>query len=423
MPYFYKMKFKKIEGSSGITVYFEHLPDVRSVSMSWTMFVGSADDESVGSPGLYHWFEHVPFRGTSKYPGGYTDTKGYISRHGGSVGAYTSTHATTYHAHVPVSIWREALSTITDLMAQPLMTDTAIYAERDIILQEITRKKASLRSFVTYELPGIIWKGHPFGHPVLGNEKSLASMNPSILRKAQEYNYDRSRCALFVSGNLDEKKLLSELDTLVPLIQKRGLSPRHSAASYGVLPVWQRGVVTSIKTEHELSIVLVLFPIVDKMSLKERFRRSLVEHIFGFGGLDSPLYKVLREERKLVYSAEIIANEVPGGGYWGFYAETRPEDVNATISAIKDLIQDPEIISEDRLNTVKAGLRGSFDIRPIDPDKHRSYTVQRVINTGIAYSDEEYLNSIDSIRIEEIREAIQKIDPNDAHIVIFRKAL
>jgi len=414
-----KMSFKKIEGSFGIPVYVEQIPEVHSVSMSWTMFVGSADDEGVGAPGLYHWFEHLPFRGTVKYPGGYKATKGYISGYGGHIGAYTSMHATTYHTHVPTGIWREALSTITDLMAEPLLSDEAVQAERDIIFQEIVRKKAALKSFAAYGLPEIVWPRHPFGHPVLGSEETLSSMTPDILRKAQDANYDRSRCALVVSGNIDESELLLELKVLAPLIRARGLSPRYMAASHGQLPAWQKGVVTRVDAKFASSMVLMLFPIPQGESLQQKFKRGMAVHMFAFGSLDAPMQRILREERRLVYSAEITACDVPGGGYWGFCAETQAKNVDAVISALKDLLQDPAAISPQRLDAVKRGLRGSFDIRPLDPATRRDYAVQRLINNGVAYSDDEYLDYVDSLTIEDMRSAIEKIDPRDAHVIVF----
>ena len=417
-----KMNFKKLDNPFGIPIYLEHIAGVSSVSMSWTMFVGSADDESVGAPGLYHWFEHIPFRGTVKYPDGYKATKGYVSKYGGSIGAKTSPHATTYHTHVPVTIWREALSTITDLMTQPLMTDRAMSAERDIILQEIVRKKSALRSFVAYELPRILWDGHAFGHPVLGSEQSLQSMQPHILREAQKANYDRSRCTFVVSGNLHESELLSELDTLQALIPGRGLSARHAAVAHGQLPAWKTGKLTLRETAYNSSMVLMLFPLPTHVELWQKFERRVVENMFDFGSLDAPLYRILREERNLAYSVELVACDVPGGGYWGFCVETHPANTDAVISALKDVLLGPDMVSEERLTVVKNGLRGSIDIRPLDPAKHRELAVNRLVNNGVMYSDEEYMSYVDSVQIETVRRIIQNVSSADAHIVVFSGA-
>lgn len=414
-----KINFKKLDSPFSVPIYMEHIADVNSVGMSWTMFVGSADDESVGAPGLYHWFEHIPFRGTVKYPDGYKATKGYVSKYGGSIGANTSQHATTYHTHVPVTIWREALSTITDLMTQPLITDSAVSAEREIIFQEIVRKKSALRGLVSYELPRILWNGHAFGHPVLGSEQSLQSMQPHLLREAQKTNYDRSRCAFVVSGNINESELLAEFDTLQALIPERGLSARHAAVTHGQLPTWKTGKLTFRETAYSSSMVLMLFPLPAHEGLWQKFERRVAENMFDFGSLDAPLYRILREERNLAYSAELIACDVPGGGYWGFCVETHPANIDAVISALRDILLDPDVVSEYRLTVVKNGLRGSIDMRPPDPARHRELAVNRLVNNGIVYSDEEYMSHVGSVQIETVRRIIRNTSSADAHIVVF----
>ena len=87
--------FQQLTGPDGIPIYFQHVP-VKSVSVYWLVFVGSADDETVGNHGIYHWFEHIPSRGTAKYPGGYRDTEARLVRHGGSAGASTDYDHTSY---------------------------------------------------------------------------------------------------------------------------------------------------------------------------------------------------------------------------------------------------------------------------------------------------------------------------------------
>ena len=74
--------FERIDGPFGVPVYYQRLP-VNTVSVSWVMFVGSADDAVGGGEGIYHWFEHLPSRGTEKFPGGYRDTEARLVRHGG----------------------------------------------------------------------------------------------------------------------------------------------------------------------------------------------------------------------------------------------------------------------------------------------------------------------------------------------------
>ena len=160
--------FELIDGPSSVPVYFQRLP-VNTVSLYWLMFVGSADDEAGGGHGIYHWFEHLPSRGTEKYPGGYLDTEARLVRHGGGSDAETGHTHTGFSADVPKRVWSDALDILTDMMARPLMRTSDIEAEREIILQEIDEWHSAPYSQSMCQLPEILWPGHPLGHDQLGH--------------------------------------------------------------------------------------------------------------------------------------------------------------------------------------------------------------------------------------------------------------
>lgn len=416
------ISFQKLEGPQGIPVYFQKLPDiVHSVSFGWTIFVGGADDESVGSPGLYHWFEHVPFRGTKKYPGGYRDIKDLCTKNGGNINAYTGPNSTTYHSTVPTKIWKETLPIITDLLSQPLLTEEGIKAEREIIVQEITERRSNSFGRVHYELPEILWKGHPFGHHVLGSENTLNSMTPSIMRDAHERNYDRSRCVFVVSGNIDQTELMNELGKAAKMMPDRNLPERRVPFDYGTLPHWQNGAVTIRQTDFSSSTVLMLFPLSETVSeLKNFFNWNILADMFAFGGLNSPLFRILRDERKLVYHTSVWDRYLPCGGYWGFAAEARGKNIDAIINSFKDVLKDPEVYSEKRIGDVKTGISGLFDIRPIDASSYRQYGVGRLVEAGYLYSDQEYLDALNKFTPELIKQMLSSIKLEDAHTIIFK---
>ncbi len=413
--------FEKLEGPYGIPVYFQKLPDiVHSVSFGWTIFVGGADDESIGSPGLYHWFEHVPFRGTKKYPGGYREIKDLCTKNGGNINAYTGPHSTTYHATVPSRIWKKTLPIITNLLSQPLLTDEGIGAERDIIIQEIAERKSSSFGRIHYELGGILWDGHPYGHHVLGSESSLHLMTPSIMRKAHEKNYDRSRCVFVASGNIDQDELMNELEKAAEEMPDMNLPPRRSSFDHGALPKWKKGVTTRT-TEFPSSTVLMLFPLPEiAASLEDLLNWSILADMFAFGGLNSPLFRILRDERKLVYHASVWDRYLPRGGYWGFAAETLGKNVDAIIDSFKDVLKDPEIYSSKRIRDVQTGISGLFDIRPIDGSLYRQYGTSRLVETGHLYSDQEYLDALNRFTPELVKNILRSVKVEDSHIIVFR---
>jgi len=416
------ISFKKLEGPYGIPVYFQHMPDmVQSVSMSWTILVGSADDESVGAPGLYHWFEHVPFRGTKEYPGGYKEIKKPFTKNGGFINASTGQQSTNYFATVPLKIWRESLSIITDLLSQPLLTEEGINAEREIIVQEIAQRRATSRGNAFYELPAILWPDHPLGHNVLGSEETLRSMTASVMQAAHKANYDRSRCVFFIAGNIDEDELMFELKKAAAVIPDHGLSEKRVPESYGPLPAWKNGQITTIETSFKSSVIFSLFPIPKSGDpLKKYFQWNILENMFAYGDLDSPLSRILRDERKLVYNTSMVGHYLLDGGYCGFMAEAQSKNIDPIVKSFGDVLRDSQVYSPSRLDEVKTGIAGSIDIEPVDTSSYISQASRCLISAGKPFGDNEYLEALGKVTPSDIKNIICSIDPSSIHTVIFK---
>ena len=413
---------KKIDGPLGIPIYHQRMPDmVKSVAMSWIVFSGSADDTRIGSPGLHHWFEHVPFRGTKKYPGGYSDIQGPFTKWGGEINAWTNYLATSFWANVHTRVWRDALSVITDLMSEPLLTDEGIDAEREIIGQEIRGSLASISGRIQQELPGILWSGHPLGHGILGNYESLESMSHQVLRRAHRESYDKSRCALLFVGNVSEADVVEELERISEIIPNNGLSERRKTVDYSPFPMWQNGQVTIRETEHKSSIVRMLFPVSNEIDTVRRYARwAAIENLFDFGQLSSPLLKTVREERRLVYNTSAGSLLLPNGGYFKLTAMTERAKVDAVVEAFRDVIRSKEVKSSGRLQEIQEGKRCAVDMQSISPGSFLSIASQRYLDCGSMVSDRDYLNLLSTITLEEIEGWIQDLSRGNEHVVIFK---
>jgi predicted Zn-dependent peptidase len=241
------------------------------------------------------------------------------------------------------------------------------------------------------------------------------------MKAAHKANYDRSRCAFVAVGSLDAEELLSELEKDSGDIPDNGLSARYMPESYGPLPLWKKGDITIKEVDLPSSTVLMLFPIKESSDLLDRyFRWNILGDMFNFGGMDSPLMRVLRDERKLVYSAYVAARYLPQGGYWGFAAEAQNKNVDAIIEAFRDVLRDKQVYSSSRVEEVKTGLSGAFDIRAIDTSEYRQQAVNRLVSAGRAFSDDDYLDALNKTTSDDVKQLIDSIDPSDAHTIIFK---
>uniref|UniRef100_A0A0E0C8H8 Peptidase M16 N-terminal domain-containing protein n=1 Tax=Oryza meridionalis TaxID=40149 RepID=A0A0E0C8H8_9ORYZ len=89
--------------------------------------VGSFSDPE-GLEGLAHFLEHMLFYASEKYPGEQDYTK-YITEHGGSCNAYTSSETTNFYFDVNVANFEEALDRFAQFFIKPLMSQEAVLRE------------------------------------------------------------------------------------------------------------------------------------------------------------------------------------------------------------------------------------------------------------------------------------------------------
>jgi predicted Zn-dependent peptidase len=417
------LNFKQLEGRHNVPVYFLKLPKAsNSVSFHWVYFVGSADDEMIGKPGLYHWFEHVPFRGTKKYPGGYQAIDRPIARHGGSINASTSEIDTSFEISIPKHLWKKALDLVSDVAFCPLLRKEDIEAEREVIRKEIISSLSDVEDYAWEEASERLYPKHPLGHSVLGSNKTLNSMGAPELREAFKKGYDRSRLALFACGDLPEDELLREVNKALERAPNHGLSQRRSGAFYGDLPRWEGGVVTTRKTDFPSSIILFLFPFP---AWNTEGKDTVWQHVMAMemlcaGDLASPLYQVLREETNLIYEMSNESSPVMGGGYWGFTIETSPRDSGKVAEAFWDVVQNRKNRSRDRFEYVRDTIRGRAAMFPISPSDLIDQAQNNLSHFGEATGIHESAEKALAQPYKRVVEIMEGLNPNVARTIIMK---
>ena len=412
--------FQLIDESLGFPVYLQKLP-VQSVSIYWLVFVGSADDELVGEHGIYHWFEHVPSRGTAKFPGGYLDTEARLVRHGGDSGAETDYTHTAYYATMPRRVWAEALDILTDMLAQPLFRDADVEAEREIIQQEYDEWHSSPYGESMCELPALLWPGHPLGHDQLGSPATLNSMDAKSLRRAHAEGYVRNRCTLFVSGDLEENEVRDVVAEASQNLAHGAGNPRRSAASYGTLPKWKHGQTSDRKTRHEDSVAFLLFPVPPRSATCDAHMRwTIAEYMITAGDLGSPLNRMVRETSQLAYSPSATESISIDGGYWGLEAQTSIPDPQKVIDCFWEVLRSEELRSAEWFEFVQDTIRGEFDMFVPDPSDATSRAAECLTGYGELWSDHQLKQRMLSVTRDEMVAFFESLSEDDAHSILFR---
>lgn len=402
-------------------VYYRYIPgDMNPFSIKLLVMAGSADDETFGDEGLMHWFEHVPFRGTEHFPHGSIELTPGFSRNGGSINAYTSTVMTVFHAYVARQYIHHALSAVIDLVANPLLRDEDIAAERTIIKEEIRQRTSSATGFASHQLPQLLWGDHPFGHSVAGSADTLDAMTSAHLRRVHQRFYTKATTSLFVSGSIPPEELRELAHDALAVIPKAVGDNRWLPVSYGAMPQWQPGR-TTITTSFDSSLVYMLFPVSSSMwEMNGVNRYEAVGSLLATGGLSAPLSRTLRDERQLCYSTYPTGNITRDGGFVGLAAHCQKKNIEPVIEAFYDVLNLPELRSEERWHFCFSGMEGRFAMRIPHPDVATDEMIESLLDGGVVLDEDEAFARAAAVTRDDACTILDKTyTPDDARIIVF----
>src|SRR6266571_4084776 len=194
---------------NGVTVVSERVPSVRSAAVGVWVRTASAH-EARGKMGVSHLLEHMVFKGTERRTA--QDIALALEARGGSLDAYTSRDATAFHARVLDADLPRALDVITDLVRRPVLRDTDLELERNVVLEEINMLEDTPDDEVfdlTYEA---IWPTHPYGFQILGTKETVTALSADDLKHLHTRAYFPGNCVVAAAGNLTHDALLKEVE-------------------------------------------------------------------------------------------------------------------------------------------------------------------------------------------------------------------
>ncbi|KAI3471679.1 hypothetical protein Pfo_028329 [Paulownia fortunei] len=122
-----KREYRRIVLQNNLQVLLISDPETDKCAASMDVRVGSFSDPE-GLEGLAHFLEHMLFYASEKYPleDSYST---YISEHGGSTNAFTSSEHTNYYYDVTPDCFEEALDRFAQFFIKPLMSADATMRE------------------------------------------------------------------------------------------------------------------------------------------------------------------------------------------------------------------------------------------------------------------------------------------------------
>ena len=135
---------------------------------------GSRDEVEPGRSGYAHFFEHMMFRGTKKYPGPVYDS--IVTSIGASANAFTSDDITAYHLNFAVENLEKVIEVESDRFQNLRYDLPAFQTESGAIYGEYRKGVTNPYEVLDEKVRDLAFDVHTYKHTTIGFERDIKAM-------------------------------------------------------------------------------------------------------------------------------------------------------------------------------------------------------------------------------------------------------
>ncbi len=284
--------------SNGLRVVTAAMPHVESVSLG--IWIGAGGRHEAGSQsGASHFIEHLLFKGTKRRSA--RDISRAIEGRGGDINAFTQEESTCYFARVSAEHCWEAMDVLADMYAHARFAPGDVKKERDVVLEEILMYRDQPHHQVEEMLGQLLWRNHPLGRPLTGDEGTLKGLGRRELLAFKKRHYTTRGTVLAFAGKVDHESCVECAQAL--LGGERGGAARRFLP---VTPAVAQGRMQLVSKDVEQAHAAIGFRGFGRHDSR-RYALKLLNVILG-ENMSSRLFQVVREEHGLAYSIQSAAH-------------------------------------------------------------------------------------------------------------------
>lgn len=335
---------------NGLVVVTERLPGVRSAAAGIWVRTASGH-ESRDTMGVSHLLEHMVFKGTARRSA--RDIALALESRGGSLDAFTSRDNTSFQAHVLDRDLPLALDVLSDLVHSPLLRDSDLVLERNVVLEELSGVRDTPDDLVSELWGETLWPEHPYGYSILGTEESVGRLGTADLRRVHEAGYYPGNAVISVAGQVEHEEVLALLD------QQGWFAGPPRAAVPAVVPAAAVRGAERVEDDDLQQLHAILgtdtVPALDP----RRWGLAVIATILG-GGMSSRLFQRVREELGLCYAVYAWHSCYRSAGTFGIYVGTSPRTAGQALATIHEELRrlSAEGLTAEELADGKGQLHG-----------------------------------------------------------------
>jgi zinc protease len=198
--------------ANGLRIIAVKTPTPGVVSLQVPIQTGSRNEVEPGKSGFAHFFEHMMFRGTPKYP---ADAYGAVIKSaGGDQNAYTTDDFTNYYVNFTTADLDKMLEVEADRFQNLAYSEEQFRTEAQAVKGEYLKNYSNPVQKALERLRDISFDVHPYKHTTMGFFKDIEDMPSQMAYSKQFFErwYRPEYASVIVAGDIDIDAALASIE-------------------------------------------------------------------------------------------------------------------------------------------------------------------------------------------------------------------
>jgi len=186
---------------------------------------GSRDEVEPGKSGFAHFFEHMMFRGTKKYP--QAAYEAIVTKLGASANAYTTDDHTAYHLKFSKDDLEQVIEIESDRFQNLSYSLPVFQTEAGAVYGEYRKNITSPFALLIEKVRDLAYDAHTYKHTTIGFERDIMVMAGQFDYSLSFFKrfYRPDNVVLVIAGDLDPKATLALITKYYGAWQKGYTAP------------------------------------------------------------------------------------------------------------------------------------------------------------------------------------------------------
>src|SRR3989338_7151208 len=387
--------------------------------------------ENEKNNGIAHFFEHMAFKGSKKYPNSFVISS-TVEGFGGVFNAFTSKDHTGYWIKATTEHFETMIDVIADMIQTPKLLPEEIEREKGVIKEEINMYEDMPQRKVREIFENLLYPKHPLGFDIAGTKKTVQSFNRLTFTDYINSFYHPNNAVLVVAGGLSDSSGKAQqrkfFDGKPQTAKNLSSSPfiEYIEVIQEKFSNWKQGEKSSfvkIKETQTKPQMLIKYKKTEQAHFSLGFRAfsfnddrkyamNLLATILG-GGMSSRLFIQVRERRGLCYYIS------SGGEFYhdcgSFVTQAGvTNDLGKVKEAVKTVIEEHNKIKignikKEELLKAKEMIKGRLMLSMEDSMNIASFFGTKKILQNKIMTPQKIIEKIEAVTVKEITELAKEV--------------